>query len=48
MDQGPLKWGKEVADKMRIGKSGEDLISFEKGESNWEQQEYFRGKTELY
>lgn len=36
MDQGPVKWGKELADKMRIGKRG-DLISFEKGESNWEQ-----------
>lgn len=36
MDQGLRKWEKELADKIRIRKKS-DLISFEKGESNWEQ-----------
>lgn len=36
MDQGPVKWKKGLADKIRIGRVG-DLISFEKGESKWQQ-----------
>lgn len=36
MDQGLENWGKELADKIRIRKKS-DLLSFEKGQSNWEQ-----------